>query len=361
MKAIIYISSIPWNYSWHRQQEMMSKMAEAGYLVLFVQPVQNGRIHVLGPEMVKENIWLLTPNGLPYERCLSTANGFNSLLATKAISSAMNEMRIENPIIWLDRVHGFDFSAFSKYRTVYDLVDEILAFGRFRNGKMLLRLENRVLRNADLLLSSSNTLLKRKIEQSGRTGECCFLPNGVDTTRFTGSNKKNRSHIIVGFIGTVGRRRINFSLVHTIAAAHPEWQFVFVGPGTNKDKEKLKGEFENIEVRDAVEGKQIPGTIEQFDVGIIPYNHCKADMDYVFPRKACEYLAAGIPVVSTSLPEVEVLKPYVHTADTAEEFSAAIEYLVGSNDREANKRFAAQYDWNFLMSELIKKLQLEIH
>lgn len=184
MEEIVYISSIPWDYSWHRQQEMMSKMAENGYKILFVQPCQKKRPFIHNMENVTNNIWILNTPGLPYERCIASINKFNGKISRKYIVKAMKNIGMKNPIIWMDRVHGFDFEFFSlRYNIIYDLVDEILSFGRIRNEKMLLKLENQVLMEAKLVTSSSGTLLERKLLQSGRKGMNRFIPNGVDTAR----------------------------------------------------------------------------------------------------------------------------------------------------------------------------------
>lgn len=359
MEEIVYISSIPWDYSWHRQQEMMSKMAENGYKILFVQPCQKKRPFIHNMENVTNNIWILNTPGLPYERCIASINKFNGKISRKYIVKAMKNIGMKNPIIWMDRVHGFDFEFFSlRYNIIYDLVDEILSFGRIRNEKMLLKLENQVLMEAKLVTSSSGTLLERKLLQSGRKGMNRFIPNGVDTARFVGEEKweniKNVSFPKIGFIGDISKRRIDFELIKEVAYRHSEWNFFFVGPGNNEDKEELRDK--NIYVYNAVSGEMIPKIVRSFDIGIIPYRVDKSDMDYIFPRKACEYLAAGKPVVSTALPEIRELRPYVRIADDADEFEKKIEESFKDADTEDKKRFAKNFDWNVLMQELIEEL-----
>ena len=78
-------------------------------------------------------------------------------------------------------------------------------------------------------------------------------------------------------------------------------------------------------------------------------------MDYVFPRKACEYLAAGKPVISTPLKEVECLRPYVQVATDAEGFIRKAEEVTDENEiaTEARRTFAKKYDWDFLMKGLV--------
>lgn len=359
-KEIIYISSISWDFSWHRQQEMMMYMSEHGFKILFVEPCDKKHPFQRFFKQECENVWRLRPCGFPYERCSRLINIINGKMARTEIEEAARQLKFEKPILWLDRVHGFDFEYFQKNSyVVYDLVDEILAFGRVRNSKMLIYLENQVLKRADILLSSSQTLMNRKIKQSGRTGKSQFLPNGVDCSRFSIEAKKvSQQSPTIGFIGHISRRSIDYNLVQSVAAARPDWTLLFVGPGTEEDKNALKEGFSNIVMKDPVSGNEVPRVIREFDIGMIPYNTDKEDMDYVFPRKACEYLAAGKPVISTPLKEVECLKPYVQVATDAEGFIRKAEEVTDENEfaTEARRTFAQKYDWDFLMKELVEIL-----
>ena len=356
-KEIIYISSISWDFSWHRQQEMMMYMSEHGFKILFVEPCDKKHPFQSFFKQECENVWRLRPCGFPYERCSRLINIINGKMARTEIEEAARQLKFEKPILWLDRVHGFDFEYFQKNSfVVYDLVDEILAFGRVRNDRMLLELENQVLKRADILLSSSQTLMERKIKQSSREGKSLFLPNGVDCSRFSiETGKVTQQNPTIGFIGHISKRSINYNLVQSVAAARPDWTLLFVGPGTEEDKNALKEGYPNIVIQDPVSGTEVPRVIREFDIGMIPYNTEKADMDYVFPRKACEYLAAGKPVISTPLKEVECLRPYVQVATDAEGFIRKAEEVTDENEiaTEARRTFAKKYDWDFLMKGLV--------
>lgn len=359
-KEIVYFSSIPWNFSWHRQQEMMTYMAEHGYKILFVEPCSKMHPFDREFEQIAPGIWRLQPCGMPYERCLRAIHCLNAKISHKQIGEVSEKLKFKNPIIWLDRVHGVDFPYYQgEHYIIYDLVDEILAFGRVRNKKLLISLENQVLKRADTLLSSSRTLMERKILQSGRSETAVFLPNGVDCRRFDHSEYISSSRsIVVGFVGEISKRRLDFDIISYIAKKKSDWSFVFVGPGNEHDKEALRELSSNISVEGPVNGECIPEVIQGFDVGIIPYNVEKEDMDYVFPRKACEYLASGKAVVCTPLKEVKQLAPYVLVASDGREFADKLEEAVGKSSitPESRRTFAKEFDWNCLMESLLNDL-----
>jgi len=79
---------------------------------------------------------------------------------------------------------------------------------------------------------------------------------------------------------------------------------------------------------------ELPAYCKGFDVGIIPY---KIDerMRFVNPLKMREYLSAGLPVVSTAVPEVQRYPELVQVASTADEWVAAIERALANNSSSA--------------------------
>lgn len=356
---ILYFSCIPWHYAWHRQQEMMQYMAERGFRVLFVEPCLKRRPFSSEMEQISDRLWRLRPCGLPYERCLRSVQGVNAILSRREIDRAMEKLGFQDPMIWADRVHGWDFGYYQRNRfVVYDLVDDLFAFGRMKNRPMLMSLENRILKRADLLLSSSRTLMDRKIRQSGRKGLSLFLPNGVDCARFEGIRKQDPGKgnpFTLGFVGTISKRRLNYDLIRETARKRPAWRLVFAGPGRETEKEELASLSANIEVLDAVEGTKIPELMGRVDAGWIPYHTDRDDMDYVFPRKAFEYLAAGKTVVSTPLKEVQDLGPYILTADSADAFIEKIEGDSVSADERI--RFARLYEWEQLMGTVMTEFR----
>ena len=107
-------------------------------------------------------------------------------------------------------------------------------------------------------------------------------------------------------------------------------------------------------IQDPVSGTEVPRVIREFDIGMIPYNTEKEDMDYVFPRKHVSTLRqeAGYQYATE---EVECLRPYVQVATDAEGFIRKAEEATDENEiaTEARRTFAKKYDWNFLMKGLV--------
>lgn len=65
--------------------------------------------------------------------------------------------------------------------------------------------------------------------------------------------------------------------------------------------------------------EQLSGFLRRFNVGIIPFRINNFTMG-VFPNKFYEYMACGIPVVTTSLPDLKKYSRIIGYSYTYEEF-----------------------------------------
>ena len=367
LPTILYISNIPWDFSWHREQEMMSYYAKKGYKIIFIEPYvrkQNKK----KIKYISENIIVLRFKILPFERCNRIINFINKKITKKKLLSIMNQLTIKEYILWLDRIHGFDFDYFSRNAIIYiyDLIDELTAFGRYCDKTMLIELEKKVINNIDLLISSSNTLMNRKLTFASKKVDTLFIPNGIDISRFNKNLKKmsfldplkTKYDMILGFIGTISYRSIDIELIKYIANNLKNNCIVLIGPKLIKED---KDEFpNNVYFFDSVEENMIPSVLDYFDICLIPYIVKNKEMDYVFPRKLFEYFAANKPVVSTEMKELFFLDKYVAISKDEKEFLKNIN-LISKNIYEEGminrKKIAEKYDWNLLLSKLDKKIR----
>jgi len=101
---------------------------------------------------------------------------------------------------------------------------------------------------------------------------------------------------------------------------------------------------------------ELPAYVQAFDVGIIPYvlNDWTRSVD---PLKLLEYLAAGIPVVTTAIPEVFKYAEAVRIADTRERFEEAVAASLtdtGAAARAARQSVARKHTWESRADRLIE-------
>ena len=126
---------------------------------------------------------------------------------------------------------------------------------------------------------------------------------------------------VFGFFGMIADW-IDLDLIAVLARRKPEWSFVLLGQqSTSID---VCADLPNVHLLGRVPFDALPGYCKAFDVGLIPFRLNRLTLN-VNPIKLREYLAAGLPVVSTDLPEVRRYRPHVHIGRSVDEFESACE------------------------------------
>jgi UDP-galactopyranose mutase len=109
----------------------------------------------------------------------------------------------------------------------------------------------------------------------------------------------------LGFFGVIDER-MDLALLDAVAAARPDWQLVMLGPVVKIDPASLP-QRANIHYLGARPYDELPHYVAGWDVALLPFARNDATR-FISPTKTPEYLAAGRPVVSTSIRDV--VRPY---------------------------------------------------
>jgi glycosyltransferase involved in cell wall biosynthesis len=211
-------------------------------------------------------------------------------------------------------------------RTVYYCVDDFTNWPGV-NGECARRLEEETLSMCDLVIATSDHLLKTRI---GRASRRMLLTHGVDYEHFSragvlvpppeiGSLPKP----VIGMFG-VFDQRTDGDLLIRIAREFSQGSMVVIGP-TDRDIHPFLG-LGNIHFTGRVLYDDLPKWISGIDVCILPY-HVDVQTRAINPLKIREYLATGKPVVSTPLPEAVKLEKYLTISDP-DSFCDAISHVL---------------------------------
>jgi len=124
----------------------------------------------------------------------------------------------------------------------------------------------------------------------------------------------------LGFFGVLDER-LDLPLLRGIAEARPAWQLVMIGPVVKIDPADLP-RLPNIHYLGAKRYEELPAYLAGWDLALLLFARNDATR-FISPTKTPEYLAAGKPVVSTSIRDV--VTPYgdrdlVRIADTVDDF-----------------------------------------
>jgi glycosyltransferase involved in cell wall biosynthesis len=259
----------------------------------------------------EKNLFVLSPIAIPsYGRPLIRA--LNRKLLQFQVRRALRKLGFERPINWVfNPAAGVVAGSLGEESIIYYCVDEYSAFSGV-SPESLASLEAELIGRADLVIVSSERLFQAKAPLHPRT---YLVRHGVDFDHFRKALDPNLPVAaqtvglpgpIVGYFGLMAEDWIDLPLLEAVAG-HLERRggsLVLVGQAT-MDLGTLP-DRPNVVLTGRRPYSELPAFCKAFDAAIIPFpiSECTLNAN---PLKAREYLAAGLPVVSTAIPEVEVL------------------------------------------------------
>lgn len=294
-----------------------------------------------GCREVEPNIFVMNPFVLPLPG-IEPVDRLNAGLLAASLRRFCRRQGFERPLLWtflphVNRLVG----RLGERMVIYHCVDEYAELpGVSRDS--LLRMERDLIRRADVVLTSA---AKLRDDRLGLNPNTHFVPHGVDLVHFSRALNPSTDvpldlchlpHPVIGFFGLLADW-VDIELIRALADARPTWSFVLVGKATT-DLRPLQG-LANIHLLGQKPYATLPAYCRGFDVGIIPFRMNKLTVR-VNPLKLREYLAAGLPVVSTPLPEVARYNGLVHLADGVPAFVAGIEAALGERSEAMRQRRA---------------------
>lgn len=258
---------------------------------------------------VEKNIFVLNPLAIPaYGRKI--VRDLNRQILRFQVRSAMRRLGFKRPINWVfNPAAALIAGTLGEETLVYYCVDEYTAFSGVPT-QSLADMERTLVTNSDLVIVSADKLLQTKSPYNPNTH---LVRHGVDFDHFrTALDEKTAvpteleeiRRPIIGYFGLIAEDWIDLDLLVHVAKSFPEASLVMLGKST-MDLSKLES-LPNVHLLGRKPYSTLPAYCKGFDVALIPFPINEATLNSN-PLKAREYLAAGVPVVSTAIPEVEVL------------------------------------------------------
>ncbi len=309
-----------------------------------------------GCRQVAENIHVFSPLVIPLPE-VGPVVRLNNLVLSAALRATCRRLGLRRPIVWsfLPNVGGL-VGRLQERMVIYHCVDDYAEF-RGMPRAALRRLERELLAVADLVFTSSETLRQERLRYNPNT---FYIPHGVPVASFSRaldphlalpSDLAGLPRPIVGFIGAVADF-VDLELIAEAARARPHWSFALVGRWVT-DLTALRG-LPNVHLLGQRPYDVLPAYCRGFDVGVIPFR-INALTVRSNPLKLREYLAAGLPVVSTSLPEVARYDGLVRIARARGDFVHEIEQALDERgEPHVRRRLTAMREesWERRVEEL---------
>jgi len=286
-------------------------------------------IETVSVEEVDKNITVVVPY-LSSDKTSKAVLNFQQEMVDKLLE----EMHITDYIFWYYSPMALPFSEEASPRLIiYDCMDELSCF---KNAPAALKEnEAKLINKADIIFTGGQSLYHAKKHLHENV---YAFPSSIDkehffTARVRSSDEEihqNIPHPRLGFYGVIDER-FNMDLLEEMATKKPEWSFVLIGPIVKISEDSIPS-LANVYYLGGKPYKELPDYLSEWDIAIMPFALNEATR-FISPTKTPEFLAAGKPVISTSI--TDIVEPYgnrglVSIADTADEFIQAGEIILNT-------------------------------
>jgi UDP-galactopyranose mutase len=295
----------------------------------------------------RQDVTLLTPV-LP----LAMAAASSDAALGELMAGIFRRERVARPTLWYYTPMALPWTRhLPRSRAIYDSMDYLPGFRGAPAG--LLDLEAELLERVDAVFCGGASLHER---MRTRHPESHCFPSSVDVDHFSAARRarqepedqRGTARPRIGYAGVVDER-IDLPLIDGVALARPDWHIVLVGPTAKIDPRDVPSHA-NVHSLGMKAYADLPAYLGGWDVGWMPFARNEATR-YISPTKTPEYLAAGLPVVSTSIRDV--VEPYgrhrlVAIADSVEATITAVEVALSGRgfDRSRVDAFLAERSWD---------------
>ncbi|MBA3548651.1 MAG: glycosyltransferase family 1 protein [Nannocystis sp.] len=348
---LVVLSHLRWDFVYQRPQHLLSRCARVRRVFFCEEPVVHddrefaARLDVSPRE---PNVWVCAPQ-LPAGLSHTEAER----LQRELLDRLLVEQQLNHFVAWYYSPMPLGFTRHLRPAAIiYDCMDELSGF--VGASPLLREREQELFTRADLVFTGGQSLWEAKRMQHASVHA---FPSSIDAPHFESARGAGESGAALpeaeptdqadipsprlGYFGVIDER-MDLELIAGIADARPDWHIVMVGPVVKIDPARLPRRA-NIHYLGGKAYQDLPAYIAGWDVALMPFAHNDSTR-FISPTKTPEYLAAGKPVVSTSIRDV--VRPYgdlglVAIADSVDEFVAAIAGELGRGDRA---RWLAEVD-----------------
>jgi len=359
---LVCLSHLRWDFVYQRPQHLLTRCAHNRRVFLIEEPVFSSAPSKRFEISIREGgVWVVVPH---------LSEGMTEAAAIAAQQAMLEDLfaqaQIRKYILWYYTPMAMAFTRHLNPQViVYDCMDELSAF---RGASPTLKaLEAELFSRADLVFAGGQSIYEAKVKQHPNVYP---FPSSIDKEHFAScrnlteepADQANIPHPRLGFFGVIDER-MDIDLLGGIAEARPDWHLVIIGPVVKIDPSSLP-RHPNIHYLGSKSYQELPTYIAGWDVALLPFARNESTR-FISPTKTPEYLAAGKPVVSTSIRDV--VNPYgdkglVKIADTVADFVACADAAMNQNLQESEwlsqvDSFLAQTSWNSTWAQMMQLVE----
>jgi glycosyltransferase involved in cell wall biosynthesis len=344
---IVCLSHLRWDFVFQRPQHLLTRFARESRVFYVEEPEFHQGAPSLSVSLRENGVHVVVPR-LPQD----LGPEEQASLQKDLIDDLLRRYAVRRFVLWYYTPMALAFSRHLRpLAIVYDCMDELSAFAgapralREREAELMVR--------ADLVLTGGQSLYEAKKNLHPNVHA---FPSSVDVAHFAQARKgpeepADQAPIArprLGYFGVIDER-MDLDLVRGVALARPDWQLVFLGPTAKIDPASFP-KLPNVHALGRKAYEELPAYVAGWDVAMLPFARNESTR-FISPTKTPEYLAAGRPVVSTSIRDV--VRPYgqqglARIADEVDDFVAAAEAALAEDPEPRQRRadaFLSKISW----------------
>lgn len=302
---IVCFSHLRWDFVFQRPQHLLTKASSNYDVIYFEEPIFEQRnAESMRVETVAPGIQIVTPL-LPASASAETIISMQRTLVDRLLAETPHD----SLTTWYYTPMALAFSGHMRPDVcVYDCMDELSAFKNPPAG--LIDFEAKLFSIADLVFTGGESLFQAK---RGRHPRVYAFPSSIDASHFgkartqveDPSDQISIPHPRIGFFGVIDER-MDLTLVENTVSKMPDFQFVMLGPVVKIDAAALP-KAPNLHWLGGKAYGDLPAYLAHWSAGWMPFA-LNESTRFISPTKTPEFLAAGLPVVSTAI--ADVVRPY---------------------------------------------------
>ena len=373
---------------WTNKQHCAKTLASLGVKVLYVEsiglrsPKPNspkdikrilGRIkkaaysYLVGPSKGSEGVYVVSPLAIPGIGSSAIRAKVNTWLLDILVKTSTKKLRFRNALVWAYHpLIGSCLDMPQVSRALYHCVDDLSAVPGI-DAEDFRQAEVKFIKQVNCCYVTAPNLLKKCIPYNSSTQ---YLANVVDIEHFSQAEGSKKECPIplraipeprIAYHGVLSDFKVDFSLLIECAQMRPNWSFVVIGEEREGQRDPLVVKLrrlKNVYFLGYIPYKDMPSYLNNMNVGILPslINQYTKSM---FPMKFYEYIATGLPVVSTPLDFTKSVGAGLLISENAAGFVDALRVQLekGRLSKKETEKIIGDNTWRARTLKMLKSVE----
>jgi len=366
---LVVLAEVRWGYFRTRKQFLLSRFP-SHWRVFYAQPPGGGSDDPWTPRR-EGNVTCFT---VPFLKPGTQSAAYNAVASSPAgraaiewaaetwLRSRLRSLGVESrPVVMTSNIYASRaLSRLPRKLLFYDFNDHPLQFAslpEWARGYWKTALDQ-----VDALFVVSEHYMRQLSAETNKP--LVLLGNGVEAAHFekpqpVPEEMARLPRPRIGYVGLLSHF-LDFETLEAVRRARGTGTLVLIGPGSPATEAQVRelGAREGVAVLGPRSYAQLPAYMQALDVGLIPFRANDPYVQGINPNKVYQYLAAGLPVVSTPLLDLAPRPPHlVFAGDPAATVEAVRAVMEVPADREARRALARPYDWDSLAARMVGEIE----